>query len=56
MYDLLIKLMIISAIAQLGMSLAELKDCRKLEKVSRKVLRIEWKPISIFPEEARKFR
>jgi hypothetical protein len=60
MYNLLIKLIIIAALAELGMSLRDI-DChsracvQQLEKRSRDVLRIQWKPISMFPEEAKKF-
>lgn len=28
----------------------------RIEKVSRDVLKIDWKPISVFPEEGRRFR
>ena len=62
MYNLLIKLMIIAALAQLGISLATFENCEsreclaRIEKASRKVLNVEWKPISVFPEEARRFR
>ena len=62
MYDLLIKLMLISALAQFGISLFEAETCHsvqcamKIEKASREVLKIDWKPISIFPKEARRFK
>ncbi len=62
MYDLLVKLMILAALAQFGMSLLDIEQChskqclRTLEQRSRDVLNIEWKPISVFPEEAKRFR
>ncbi len=62
MYDLLIKLMILSALTQLGMSFTNMEACRSrhcarnLESYSRKILHVGWKPISVFPKEARRFR
>jgi hypothetical protein len=54
--------MLIAALAQFGMSLKDLSQCRSMkcvqlfEKRSRDVLRIDWKPVSVFPEEAKRFR
>lgn len=62
MYNLLVKLMVITAIIHLGMSFKDFENChsrqctQQLEKRSRDVLRIDWKPISVFPNEARRFR
>jgi len=62
MYNLLAKLFLIAALVQIGMSLAEFRNCRsrecvaRIEKASRDVLKIDWKPISVFPEEAKRFR
>ncbi len=62
MYNLLIKLMLLTALFQLGISLSDFKKCRsrqcfaQFEKRSREVLRINWKPISVFPEEAKRFK
>jgi hypothetical protein len=62
MYSLLIRLMALAAFAQLGISLSTLGDCKsrecltRLEKAGRKVVEIEWKPISIFPNEAKRFQ
>mgnify|MGYP001588554843 FL=1 len=56
MYSLLIKLMLVAALAELGMSVADLGQCssrlclQNVEKKSRETLRIDWKPISVFPE------
>lgn len=62
MYKLLIKLMLVAAFAQLGMSVADFKNChsrqcvQQLEKKSRDILKIDWKPISVWPQEAKRFR
>lgn len=62
MYSLLIRLMFLSALLHFGISLAEVVTCnskacvRKIDRASREVLRIDWKPISVFPEEAKRFR
>jgi len=62
MYQLLIKLMLISALAQFGISLFEAESCHsvqcagRIERASREVLKIEWKPISVFLKEAKRFR
>jgi hypothetical protein len=62
MYSLLIKLMVIAALIQLGISLSEFENChsrqclRKIEKASRDILGVDWRPITIFPEEANRFR
>ena len=62
MYNLIIKLMVTAALVQLGISLADFKNChsrtclKQVEQRSRDILEIDWRPISIFPEEAKKFR
>ena len=62
MYNLLTKLMIAAALIQLGMSVSDFQFChsrqcaQQIEKRSRDVLRVDWQPISLFPEEARRFR
>ena len=62
MYNLLFKLILIATAIQLGISMTDLtnggsrRSINKLEKASREVLEIDWKPISVFPEEARRFR
>jgi len=61
MYSLLIRLMAIAALTQLGISIVALRDCRsrscivRVERASRDILRVDWRPISIFPNEARRF-
>lgn len=62
MYDILVKVMVLAALLELGLAVTDLETCRsrdcllKLERKSREVLKIEWRPISVFPEEARRFR
>jgi len=53
MYTLLIRLMAIAALTQLGITLASFT---RIEKASRDVLRVDWKPISVFPGETKRFR
>lgn len=56
MYRLLVRLMLLSALAQFGMSWKEFRDCRgrqcirMIEKHYYKVLKIDWSPISVFPD------
>lgn len=58
MYQILIKLIVGASILQLGLNLTDSSECSsrecvaRIERASRKVLEIDWKPISIFPEEA----
>lgn len=57
MYQLLVKLIVMAALAQFF----DFENCytRKcfsmFEKSARDVLKIEWKPISVFSEEAKRF-
>jgi hypothetical protein len=61
MFRLLIALMTIAALAQFGMPVSDLRNCRsracvqRIERRSRDVLRIDWRPISMFPDEAKRF-
>jgi hypothetical protein len=62
MIELMIRLMVLAALAQFGMSVAEVSGCKtgqclaRLKEASREVLRVEWRPISVFPEEGSRFR
>lgn len=62
MEKLIGKMLLAYALYTLGMSLNDVWDCRsrqclsKIETAKRKVLKIDWKPILIFPEEAKRFR
>jgi hypothetical protein len=57
MFRLLIALMTLAAMAQFGMTVSDLKKCRsracvqRIERRSRDVLKIDWKPISVWPSE-----
>ncbi len=61
MYHLLIKLIVGASILQLGITitledLASRKGLDRIQSASHKIIEIDWKPISVFPSEARKFR
>lgn len=62
MYNILIKLIIAAALIDLGISFSQLDDCSsrqcwtQIQKASRKATNIDWKPISVFTEEAKKFK
>lgn len=62
MYELLLKLLIVSAILRLGLSYSDFTECCKghchgqLIAARNKVLKVDWRPISLWPEEAKKFR
>lgn len=61
MYNLLLKLMISAALLEFGINYGQFicntDACtHRIENASRDVLKINWKPITIFPEEAKKFR
>jgi hypothetical protein len=61
MLSLLIRLMVLAALTQLGITLTSFGNCRsrlcltRIEKGSRELLRLDWKPISVFPKEAKRF-
>lgn len=62
MFNILIKLIIAAALVDLGISFSKLEDCSsrqcwtQIQKSSRKATHIDWKPISVFPKEAMRFR
>jgi hypothetical protein len=62
MENLIVKLMLLATLAQLGVSVSHslqphpLSAQRTLEQRSKDILRISWRPISAFPEEAKRFR
>jgi len=62
MFNLLLRLIIISAFIQLGVKLTDFTNCTsnecrsRIDRAAKEVLHINWKPISVFPEEAKKFR
>lgn len=53
MYQLIVRLLFAIALIQLGLSATNI---RMVEKRSRDILKINWRPISVFPEEARRFK
>lgn len=61
MYQILIRLIVGVSILQLGLKFTDSGECTsrecraRIERASRKVLKIDWKPISVFPKEARRF-
>ena len=61
MYKLLVSAMLIAALSELGISMKDFESCHSRQCVKmfqRKaidVLKIDWCPISVFPEEARRF-
>jgi hypothetical protein len=61
-YSILIKLIVAASLIELGIDLSRSSDCssracwNQLHLASQKVLRIDWRPISIFPKEAERFR
>lgn len=62
MYSLWVRLMLVASIVQLGISISDFADCRgrgcilRVIRASHAVLKVDWKPISVFPEEARALR
>lgn len=62
MYKLLLIAMLTYAAAQTGLNIQEVLECKnksclkQVDSKIKKVLRSDWKPISIFPEEAQRFR
>ena len=62
MYDLLLKLIVSAALLDLGITFSHTGDCSsresrgRLDRAVRQVLRIDWRPISLFPEQAQQFR
>lgn len=62
MYHLLVLFMLVAALEQFGMKVSAFAHCRsracliEIEKRSRDVLQINWKSISVFPDEAKRFK
>jgi hypothetical protein len=62
MENLLVKLMLVAALAQLGISVSDFLNPESkstqttFEKRSKDILRINWKPITVFSKEAQRFR
>jgi hypothetical protein len=62
MYNVLIKLIVVASLLELGLSFKDFGECSsracwsELQRASQKVIRIDWRPISVFPKEAERFR
>tara|TARA_B100001248_G_scaffold227480_1_gene185921 strand:+ start:732 stop:920 length:189 start_codon:yes stop_codon:yes gene_type:complete len=62
MYKLLLIAMLIYAAAQTGLNINEVLECKsrsclkQVDSKIEKVIQVDWKSISIFPEEAQRFR
>lgn len=62
MYDVLLKLIIAGALLKFGISMSKIDSCSSracwdhVEQASKQVLKIDWKPISVFPNEAKRFQ
>lgn len=62
MYALLVRLMLFATLAHLGLDLSrEMREqptggLTRLHEASKAVSKVAWKPISVFPEEAKRFR
>lgn len=61
MERILVRLLLLAAMVQFGFSSVIFDKCASVEcvnpllKTISKVIRIQWKPISIFPTEAKRF-
>lgn len=62
MQNTLVRLLLLAALLELGFSVFEWKGCRSKERIflfnekSGEVLKINWRPLSVFPEEAKRFQ
>ena len=61
MYVMLVRLFFIAALLELGHAAIRVENCNsrdclgRMERLSREALHVNWKPISVFPEETRRF-
>ena len=61
MYNSLLKFMLAATLWQLGLKLTDINNCRdrqcvqKMDQARAKVLKINWKPISVFPNDFNKY-
>jgi len=57
-YLLLVRLMFLAAFLELvgNLSVDKRYYFLSFERMGRKVLKVEWRPISVFPDEAKRFR
>ena len=61
MYDILVRIIVATALLEVGLSASKIETCSSrtcwigVQRAGNTVLRIDWKPISFFPKEARRF-
>lgn len=61
METLIVRLIVLAAISELGLTMVigtpfmSWKCIANIERASRNILRIDWRPISVFPEQAKRF-
>lgn len=61
MYVIMIRIIVLAALIELGLSAQSLKDCLprqclgQLHKAFMQITNVDWKPISVFPNEAKRF-
>jgi len=62
MFKFLLLIVLIAYASQFGVRITDLAGCyssqciSRLEKAREKILHVDWQPISVWPEEAKKFR
>ncbi len=62
MYRALIRLMCAAVLLHFGKTVWDYQNCRsrqcgqQIQSWSRDILKTDWKPVSIWPEEAKRFR
>lgn len=62
METLLVRLIVLAAIGELGLAVFSAGSCMSkaclanIDRESRNIARIDWRPISVFPEEAKRFQ
>jgi len=54
MYPILLRLLLLASLLELGISLTQ-ASLATLERAARQVLNVDWRPISVWPEEAGRF-
>ena len=62
MYEILLRLILIGALAEFGADLLKTGDCATrscvshVRRVALKAAKIDWRPISVFPDQAKRFQ
>ena len=61
-YTIIVRLLVVSAFLQLGLNLSRIENCDsrmcmdEIQRSGLRVLKIDWRPIGVFPEEAKRYR